>query len=156
MARYEGVTMIKTFRGILADGGQEKINLKTLKGEIGYRIVKLALFPKQPGHTVNYESVVQIFTVEQTSVPASGATVDFSNHELLAAAYYQDNNNEAYPSALDVVFDKMVFNQDIFVTHTDNASGGFINYYIELEQVTLNENETTMATLQSLRTIAAR
>ena len=30
--------MIKTFRGILADGDQNKIRLTTKKGKIGYKI----------------------------------------------------------------------------------------------------------------------
>jgi len=143
--------MIKTFRGLIADGGQDTIVLHTNDGSTGYRIVKLALFPKQPGHTVNYESVVQIFTVEQTTVPASAATVDFSDQTLLAAAYYQDNAADAYASSLDVIFDKMTFNQDVFVTHTDNSSGGFINYYIELEQIKLDLSENTVATLKDIR-----
>ena len=146
---------IKTFRGLIADGGQDTILLHTNTGSTGYRIVKFVLFPKQPGHTVNYESVVQIFTVPRTSVPSSGATVDFSDQELLAAAYYQDNNNDSYVSALDVIFDKVTFNQDIYVTHTDNASGGFINYYIELEQVKLDLGENTVATLKDIRNVTS-
>ena len=147
--------MIKTFRGLIADGAQDTILLHTNDGSTGYRIVKFKLFPKQPGHTVHYESVVQIFTVAQTTVAAAGATVDFSDQTLLAAAYYQDNNNDAYASSLDVVFDKMVFNQDIYVTHTDNSSAGFINYYIELEQVKLDTNANTVATLKDMRNTAS-
>jgi len=71
--------VVKTFRGLLADGGQEQIRLQTIKGKVGYRIVKLQLFPYQPGHTVNYESVIQIFTHKQSTVPASAATVDFTD-----------------------------------------------------------------------------
>jgi hypothetical protein len=149
------VKMIKIFKGLIADGAQDTIVLHTNDGSTGYRIVKFKLFPKQPGHTVNYESVVQIFSTNQLvaggTIPASGATVDFSNQELLAAAYYQDNNNDAYPSSLDVVFDKIVFNQDVYVTHTDNSSGGFINYYIELEQINLDLSENTVATLKDIR-----
>ena len=37
--------MIKTYRGNLADGGQDRIRLKTLKGEIGYKIIKFQAFP---------------------------------------------------------------------------------------------------------------
>jgi len=75
--------VVKTFRGLLADGGQEQIRLQTIKGKVGYRIVKLQLFPYQPGHTVNYESVIQIFTHKQSTVPASAATVDFTDSTFL-------------------------------------------------------------------------
>jgi len=143
--------VVKTFRGLLADGAQDQIRLSTIKGKVGYRIVKLQLFPKQPGHTVNYESVIQIFTGKQSSVPASGATVDFSDHTLLAAAYYQDNNNDAYPSSLDVVFDKVMFNQDIYITLTDNSSGDFMNYYLELEVIPLDEAGAEYTTLKDMR-----
>jgi hypothetical protein len=142
---------ILSYRGLLAEGTQDRILLSTKKGEAGYKIVRLELFPHQPGHTVNYESVVQVFTTSQSSIPASGATVDFSDTTLLAAAYYQDNNNDAYPSSLDVIFDKITFNQDIFITLTDNASGGFMNYHIELERVKLSEHEAMVTTIQSIR-----
>jgi hypothetical protein len=140
-----------SYRGLLAEATQDRILLSTKKGEAGYRIIKLELFPHKPGHTVNYESVVQVFTVEQSSVASSGATVDFSDTTLLAAAYYQDNNNDAYPSSLDVVFDKIIVNQDIFITLTDNASGGFMNYHIELEKVKLSEHQAMVTTIQSIR-----
>ena len=52
-------------------------------------------------------------------------------------------------------FDKMVFNQDIYVTHTDNSSAGFINYYIELEQIKLDTNANTVATLKDMRNTAS-
>jgi hypothetical protein len=147
---------IKTFRGLLADGDQQTINLKHRDGRVGYRIVKLELFPYKPGHSVNYESVVQIFTKKQTTVPASGATVNFGDTTLLGAAYYQDNNNDAYPASLDVVFDNVVFNQDIFVTLTDNSGGAFINYHIELEQMRIDSDEAAVATLKNMRAIATQ
>lgn len=143
--------MIKTFRGLLADGGQDHIRLQTIKGKVGYRIVKFQLFPNQPGHTVNYESVIQIFTHKQSTVPVSGATVDFTDSTLLAAAYYQDNNNDAYPSSLDVVFDKVTFNQDIYLTLTDNSSGNFMNYYLELEVIPLDDAGAEYTTLKDMR-----
>ena len=45
---------IKTFRGLLADGGQDTIVLHTNDGSTGYRIVKFQLMPDAPG-TVEHE-----------------------------------------------------------------------------------------------------
>jgi len=32
--------VVKTFRGLLADGGQDRIRLSTIKGKVGYKIAK--------------------------------------------------------------------------------------------------------------------
>jgi len=145
------MSRIISYRGLLADGGQDTIPLHTNDGKTGYKVVKFQLFPNQPGHTVNYESVIQIFKVKQTTVPVSGAIVDFGNLTLLGAAYYQDNNNDAYPSSLDIIFDNEVVNQDIYVTNTDNSAAGSMNYYIELEQVDLTEDQALVAIVKNLR-----
>ena len=48
----------------------------------------------------------------------------------------------------------MKFNQDIFVTcDTGSTSGESCNYYIELEQIKLDLNENTVATLKDIRNI---
>jgi len=54
-------------------------------------------------------------------------------------------------------FDNEKFNQDIFIYIVD-AEGGTepANYYIELETMSLSDLESTMMTLQSLRTLASR
>ena len=46
----------------------------------------------------------------------------------------------------------MTFNQDIYITHTNlHADAGPVNYYIELEQIKLDLNENTVATLKDIR-----
>jgi len=148
--------MIKTFRGLMADGGQDTINLHTNDGKTGYRIVKFEIFPNEPGEQ-STENTVKIYKVEQPEIGSSTPpvfadnTVDFSDSTLLAVAYYQDEPNTAYPSALNVVFDTEIFNQDIYITAVDTSGSQFINYYFELEQVPLDLNEATVATLQSIR-----
>ena len=93
-----------------------------------------------------------MFSVEQGAVPTSNATSDFSDQTLLAAAFYQNNAQDQYASSLDVVFDNMKFNQDIYVTFTDSASATIkINYYLELEMVDLRLDEQTVATLKDIR-----
>jgi len=152
MECYEGATMIKTFRGRLADGGQDKIRLKTNKGDIGYRIVKFDIMGLTENE--NYEASVKIYSLLQSAVTT---TVDFTDGDLLAAALYHDYSLAATPARQTIVFDNIVFNQDIYVTYAEvSGSGPDINYYIELEQLKLNENESTMATLQSIRQIAER
>ena len=46
--------VVKTFRGLLADGAQERIKLQTSTGKVGYRIVKFQVMSPQAGHT-DYE-----------------------------------------------------------------------------------------------------
>ena len=141
----------KTFRGQLADGGQEKIILHTNDGSTGYRIVKFQLFPVKPGGTNHIENVVQIWKESQSSVPTTNPDVDFSDNRLLAAAYLVDDVNMASGPLEVVIFDKEIFNQDIYVTHTDVNGTLGVNYYIELEQMKLDLNENTVATLKDIR-----
>jgi len=144
--------MIKSFRGLLIDGGQDKIRLKTNKGEVGYRIVKFQSIPLTPG-SAGVEAILKIYKIKQTT---STLTVDFSDQTLLGVSYYQDDANEAYSSSQDIIFDKEIFNQDIYITLKQGTGSHSMNYYLELEQVMLNDNQTTMATLQSLRQIAEK
>ena len=149
---------IKSFRGLIADGGQDIVPLSTNNGSTGYRIKKLTIFPNKPGHTTSAESVVQIFSIQQTTVLTTAATVDFSDQTLLGVAYYQDHVDSAYPGSIDIVFDNMTFNQDIYITHTSSTTTGVdgdMNYYIELEQIKLDLNENTVATLKDIRNIEA-
>lgn len=141
---------IKTFRGLLADGAQDTIRLSTGQGKVGYRIRKLELFPQLPG-TESVESTVMIWRNEQDSVSTTTATVDFSNAQLLGAAMFHDSSSEGNLNPLYVVFDNVVINQDIFVTHTDTNANIPINYYLELEQIALSDNEATVATVKDMR-----
>jgi len=141
---------IKTFRGLIADGAIDTIVLHTNDGSIGYRVIKFQLFPHRIG-AANAESVVKIFKTPQTGVPTS--TVDFSEQTLLAAAAIGNStSSNIYPPGLTVIFDGEIFNQDIYVTHQEEQSGNeSVNYYIELEQINLDLNENTVATLKDIR-----
>lgn len=139
---------IKTFRGILADGAQEQIRLSTKQGKIGYKIVKFQIMPNTPG-TIPFESVVKLFKIKQTSITG---TVDFSDGNLLAAAYATGNDGTAYTdSVFDVIFEQEIFNQDIYITNTDVDTGMASNYYLELEVMNLNDNEAAVSTLKDIR-----
>jgi len=144
--------MIKTFRGLLADGGQDRIRLQTIKGKVGYRIVKFQVFPKLPG-TSDWESTLQIFKTEQSSVSTSTATVDFTDSDLLAAIYYPESGSITYAGMPTVVFDTEIFNQDIYVTHTETTGTAPMNYYLELEVIPLDDAGAEYTTLKDLRQV---
>ena len=141
------MSKIKTFRGLLSDGVEEKIRLSTLTGTSGYRILKFELIPPAPGDS-NGENVVKIYKVTQAAVDA---LVDFTETTMLAAGYYAAESS-SYSDNKTVVFDNEIFNQDIFITNKDaRGNSQSINYYIELEQVKLDSNETAVATLKNIR-----
>jgi len=141
--------VVKTYRGLLADGAQEKIPLSTKDGSVGYRIVKLEIITEKPGHA-SVESVVQIFKKEQSSVPTSAATINFTDADLLGVAIYIAPSSIAAHMST-TIFDNEVFNQDIFVTHTENNDANACNYYIELEQLKLDHTQNMSATLKAIR-----
>jgi len=143
--------MIKTFRGLIAHGAQDTIVLHTNDGSIGYRIVKLDTIDKDPG-TNTMESVLKIYKVPQTTV---SGTIDFSDQTLLGVAYFENNTSTNYASWKQIIFDRDIFNQDIYITNNDNSGASIaINYYIELEQMSLDLSENTVATLKDIRNLA--
>ena len=152
---------VKSFRGKLVDTNIDIVTLHTNTGSTGYRIKKFILFPHSIGSSTagsEYESLVNIYKTSQTTL--TGISADFSNQALIGAATYfsEVSGAPAYiiGSNTDVVFDNEVFNQDIYIVHEnfhgDNAA---INYYIELEQIKLDLNENTVATLKDIRNIEA-
>jgi hypothetical protein len=143
---------IKTFRGLIADGGVDTINLHSNDGKTGYRIVKFELFPYQPGQA-STENTVTIHKTKPTG-SAAAVTVDFSDQTLLAAGTFHESHADNLITTFFTVFDQEIFNQDIYVSHTDTIGATPVNYYIELEQMPLDLNESTVATLQSIRTNA--
>jgi len=147
MECYEGATMIKTFRGLMADDTQDTIVLHTNDGSMGYKIVKFEIMGGAPG-AANYEAVMKVFKVSQSTITA---TIDFSDNTLLAAATYQGNSASFnYPTTQFVIFDNEIFNQDIYVT-CDDLQSNTLNYHLELEQVKLDLSESTVATLKDIR-----
>ena len=142
--------MKKSFRGLIADGGQEQIRLSTNNGLTGYKVVKFELFPDTPGQN-SVESTVQVFTAEQDTPSTTAVTVQFDDPTLIGAAFYAAASSADNSEKTVIVFDNMTFNQDIFVTHTNTSGSQPINYYIELEQMKLSKDEATVATLKDMR-----
>ena len=139
---------IKSFRGLLIHGGQDIIRLETNNGLTGYRIVKFQLMPDESGgHTA--ESTVKIYKTKQSTITT---LVDFSDHGLLAAGFISNHTSAyIYPPDSTVIFENEVINQDIFVTNLDRSGDAPCNYYLELEQINLNLDQATVATLKDIR-----
>jgi len=144
-----------SFRGLIADGEQHTIPLQTIQGLIGYKITKFEVISPTPVTGGAQESVVQIWKVEQTSVSTTTVSIDFSNNRLLAVGVWSGSDNPIYAKSQQVIFDNEKFNQDIYITHTNTDGSSAINYYIELEQMKLDLNEQTVATLKDIRNVGA-
>jgi len=145
------MSKILSFRGLLEHGGQDQINLETIRGTTGYKIVKFQLMTWVAGHTSSEtESTVKIYKIKQTTIDS---VVDFGDNRLLAAGVLgYDADISIYPPTRIVTFDNQIFNQDIYVTHSNlHADVAPCNYYIELESMDLNMDEATVATLTNIR-----
>jgi hypothetical protein len=144
---------IKSFKGMLADGAQQKLFLATNNGSIGYKINKIAGVPNNPGVDTG-EHVFKFYKIEQTTVDA---VVDFNDQTLVAVMYFTNRNDTLLSAVNTVVFDNEIFNQDLYITHSEITAAGTTgtagNYYIELEQIRLDLNENTVATLKDIRNI---
>ena len=139
--------VVKTFRGLLADGGQDRIRLQTIKGKVGYRIIKFQTMNMNPGAQL-IEGVMKVYKEEQTTVDG---IVNFTDSSLLAADYHIDNDSTAYATSEVVIFDQEMFNQDIYITFKDISTGQSMNYYIELEAIALDDAGAEYTTLKDMR-----
>jgi len=138
---------LKTFRGKLADDSKERISLHTRNGLTGYKIKKFRLIGTAPGVAGNAESVAKLYSVDQLLIDG---LVDFSDNTLLAVAMWS-SSSDSWLSYETVVFEDIIFNQDIYITFTDEQGNISGNFYLELEQVSLSLNEATVATLRDLK-----
>ena len=144
---------IKSFRGLLADTAIQTIRLATNNGSVGYRIVKFQVMTKDPMNA-DAEHVVKIYKIPQTT---ADGVVDFSDNTLIGVGTIaNETDGKLYPINVNIVFDNEIFNQDIYVTHLDLLGGQSCNYYIELEEVKLDLNQNTMATLKDIRNIESQ
>ena len=143
------MSRIVSFRGLMNDDTVEMIPLQTNNGLTGYRIKKFQAVPKQP-MTLDQENVIKIYKTEQT---AADGDVDFSDNRLLGVCCVKYSNDAATPAIGEsIIFDNEKFNQNIYITHEDVGAGNRpCNYYIELEQMKLNLDEQTVATLKDIR-----
>ena len=135
---------------MLAHGGQDVIPLSTKDGSVGYRIIKFQTINDAPG-TQDREFVTKIFKSEQTSI---NGTINFADNDLLAMSALSITASASEPYMQEIIFDKEIFNQDIFIsTFNTQASSGNLNYYIELEQMKLDKTQNMSVTLKAIRGI---
>jgi len=140
------MSVMKSFKGKLADGEQEEISLSTNNGLTGYEITKFQVMPTDAN--IDVESVVKIYSVQETTVTDQ---IDFSESTLLAASIIRAGSGVAQPLTVTTIFDNIKFNQDIFVTLKNSSYTAEINYYIEMKQSDLSLDEQTVATLKNIR-----
>ena len=138
--------VVKTFRGLLADGGQERICLETLRGKVGYRIVKFQMIG--PDSNENIESTMKIYMDKQTTI---NDDINFSDNRLLAAGILLFPQHSSNTAAQTIVFDSVVFNQDIYITLSGHGYQSAINYYLELEVIPLTDHAAEFTTLKDIR-----
>ena len=131
----------------MASDTQDIVNLHTNDGSTGYRIVKFKIFPNNFNVTDEYN--FKIFKVSQTT---NTTNFDFADNTLIAAAYFENGSGVGSEGSWHdtVIFDNEIFNQDIYISAI-SQSGASCNYYLELEQIKLDLNENTVATLKDLR-----
>ena len=142
--------VVKTFRGQLTDsspGNQNRIRLQTIKGKVGYRIIKFQLIPDQP-FIKNQESTVKIYKLLQTTI---NSTTNFTDSDLLGVALFKQRDDTELFAYDTVVFDREIFNQDIYITHSESFSDNSINYYLELEVIPLDDAGAEYTTLKDMR-----
>ena len=140
--------MIKTFRGILGDGDQAKIRLSTKNGKIGYRITRLDIIPAEIA-AGGGEHTCKVTKVALTTIDNN---VDFSDGNLLAVAVAKNSTSvHLYGVEFLSIFDREMFNQDIYVSHHDNDGSRALNYYIELETINMTDNAAAVSTLRDIR-----
>jgi len=138
---------VHSFRGLLGDGGQDEINLERSNANVAYRIVKFQSLPAQPFNSTQ-ESTVKIYRESQTSIDGA---IAFTDVDLLGAAIYKQHDTTNYMAYDSVIFDNTLFSRNLYVTNYDAATGGSMNYYIELEEVPVGA-----ATLMQIKLGTAR
>jgi hypothetical protein len=136
-----------SFRGLLADGGQDKIRIEGATGEIAWRITKLQIISNNMNEDA--EHIVQVFREEQSSI---SNLYNFNEEELLGAAFLRVNKTAPGTNISTIVFDNTLFVRNIWITHDDvGGSSVSCNYYIELEEV-----KVSAAGMAQLAVAAAR
>tara|TARA_R100001086_G_scaffold184952_1_gene103396 strand:+ start:1442 stop:1876 length:435 start_codon:yes stop_codon:yes gene_type:complete len=142
---------IKSFRAKIADNTTDTIVLHTNDGSTGYKITKFEIMGID-GNT-NIEGVMKIYSIPQTTETTD---IDFSDNTLLAAAIIKNTTSASILLFPTVIFDNMIFNQDIYVTFKCHDNSAPANYHLELETMKLDLSENTVATLKDIRNIEAQ
>ena len=143
---YKRTGKMHSFRGLLADGGQDRIRIQGPTGNRAWRITKFQIMTEAP-LTASGEAMVKIYREHQSSI---ANTVSFNDDELLAVAIFIHNDNYQNTQT-NIIFDNALFVRNLFVSYASDAGSNACNYYIELEEVKVGK-----ASMAQLAVAAAR
>jgi hypothetical protein len=147
---YNGTGKMHSFRGKLADGGQERIRIQGPVGAIAWRITKFELIG--PDASESIESTVKIYRMEQTSVDDA---IDFTDSNLLGAGVInQSQVSQNYSDDVRIIFDNELFVQNIYVTNKGVDYTASVNYYIELEEVKVSQAGMAQLAVATVRRLS--
>ena len=149
---YKSTGKVHSFRGLLDHEEQRKIRIQGPVGAKAWRITKFSSIDGAPG-TANVESIMKIYREEQSSVDGS---VNFDDAELLGVSYYSESDEHYYPGFVTVIFDNALFSRDIYVTNFLASTQSAVNYYIELEEVTVTATGMAQLAVAAARRTATR
>ena len=148
---------IKSFRGSMSTSAGPsapvaRVALRTNNGRTGYRLKKLQIIVTDP-FVAATKLIFKIYSVPQTT---TDGIVDFSDQTLLGVATYHDQPvAEDMAESKTIIFDNVVFNQDIYLTcHDQGLNQKSASYYFELESIKLGLNDNTVATLKDIRNVS--
>ena len=118
----------------------------------GYRIRKLQIMPNDVDGSTSHECAIQVFL---KNPGVARIDIDFNDDTLLAAAYYARSLQTGSPYVIDsatesIVFDNTVFNQDIYVTYGTGQSSQKLNFYLELEEVTMSKAQQAVVNFNAV------
>jgi hypothetical protein len=144
-----------TYRFLIEHKQKIRLFLAGLEGEIGYRVTKLELMPKNFGNTSNeLESTVRLYTVDP-GVHTTGwnGETNFDDSSVVAVATIgMDATADVYPMIMNTTMDAVPFNQDLWVVHWNNhGDANEVNLYIEIEQFPLTSLEASTLCLKNMR-----
>jgi len=145
---YTGTGKMHSFRGLLADGSQERIRIQGATGEIAWRIAKFNILSNDP--SANIEHLVQIWREEQDSIVG---TIDISDDEWLATVW-ESGGGYSRPENFHPMIGDALFVRNIWVTHNESVGTASCNYYIELEEVKVSAAGMAQLAVAAARRIA--
>jgi len=132
---YTGTGIMHSFRGQVPNEAERKIRIQGSVGAIAWRITKFEIINGAPGASAA-EGIVKIYRESQSSIDA---LVNFEDDELLAVAYWEDNDSVTYNHGVQIIFDNALFVRNIYVTNRELTGATAMNYYIELEEVKVSK-----------------
>tara|TARA_R100001594_G_C3965482_1_gene246454 strand:- start:245 stop:685 length:441 start_codon:yes stop_codon:yes gene_type:complete len=136
------MSKLKTFRGRLDNLEQDRIYLAGGNDSTGFKINKFEIMGQSPFFAES-EAVMKIYTVSQAG--SIDSQVDMGDETLLGVSIStNDSANPVNSGYRSVIFDQTIVNQDIFVTYKTNQGSEKCNYYIELEEVKINDSEAAV------------